>query len=89
MTGTRQSRDSAASEVRALALGISNGRLGRSSPDKRLRFDDVLLRIGFDGRVSFGDAVEDAASNGVVGDEAEEAFDEIKVSSSNRTLSAS
>ena len=37
----------------------------------------MLLKVGFDGGVEFGDAVEDAASNGVVGDQAEEPFDEI------------
>jgi hypothetical protein len=45
---------------------------GWRGPDEGLGCGIVLLEVGFDGGVEFGDAVEDATSNGVVGDQAEE-----------------
>ena len=37
----------------------------------------MLLEIGLDCRLEFSDAAEDAAADGVAGDQAEEAFDQI------------
>ena len=37
----------------------------------------MLLQVGFDCGLEFGDAAEDAAADGVVGDQAEEPFDQI------------
>ena len=50
---------------------------GGGGPDERFGFDVVLLEIGFDCRLEFSDAAEDAAADGVAGDQAEEAFDQI------------
>jgi hypothetical protein len=50
---------------------------GSGGPDEWLGFGIVLLQIGFDGGDQFVHAAEDAASNGVVGDQAEKPFDEI------------
>ena len=37
----------------------------------------MSFQVGIDCGLEFGDAVEDAASNGVIGDQAEEPFDQI------------
>ena len=46
-------------------------------PDERFGVGIVLVEVGFDGGLEFGDAVEHAAADGVFGDQAEEALDEI------------
>ena len=44
-------------------------------PDEGLGLGIVLLQVGFDCGLEFGDAAEHAAADGVAGDQAEEAFD--------------
>ena len=44
----------------------------------------MLLQIGLDGGLEFGHAVEDAAADGVIGDQAEETLDQIDPGSGNR-----
>ena len=50
---------------------------GRGGPDEGFGFGIVLLEIGFNCGLEFGDAAEDAAASGVAGDQAEEALDQI------------
>src|SRR6516165_6885020 len=46
-------------------------------PDEWLGLGVVLLQVGFDCGLEFSNAAEDAAADGVAGDQAEEAFDQI------------
>ena len=50
---------------------------GWGGPDERLGFGIVLVQIGFDGGDQFVQAAEDAAANGVIGDQAEEPLHQI------------
>jgi hypothetical protein len=50
---------------------------GWGGPDEGLGLGVVLLQVGFDCGVEFGNAAEDATADGVAGDKAEEAFDQI------------
>ena len=46
-------------------------------PDERFGVGIVLVQVGFDGGLEFGDAAKHAAADGVLGDQAEEAFDQV------------
>ena len=50
----------------------------RCGPDEGFGVGIVVLQVGFDGGLEVGDAPEDAASDGVLGDQAEEALDQVE-----------
>jgi hypothetical protein len=50
---------------------------GLGGPYEGLWLGIVELQVGFDCGLEFGDAAEDAAADGVAGDQTEESFDQI------------